>query len=760
MMAPMKQNTSSPSPSESSAPVLVIVESPTKAATIGKYLGDGYVVRATVGHIADIPTSGRAVDPADGFAARYELTERGEEVVRGLRSDLQQCGRVVLATDADREGEMIAWTVLHFLAPTVPVSRIEFHSVTKAALLEAMANPRELDMDMVAAARTRRILDRLFGYGVTDVARSRINQLATAGRVQSPAVCMVVERELERMAFVPARHWDVQLASGTRPSFTARLRTVDGQRIAVGDDFGADGMPGNDRMVLGPVRANEIALGLSGDWVLTVTGIQTKEATRNPRPPLTASSLYSQGTTAVGMSVAEIKAVSSSLYQKGHITYVRTDLPVHEPASRAAIKAAIAAEFGKELVNPADRYTTVKGAKVQGAHEAIRPTELHVRNPKGITPREQKLYTWIRQRTLATQMAPARGTTTTVTLRAGNPEDPGQWCEFVATGTEWRERGFLAVFGDDGDGESPLPSLAAGQTVKVRSAEAVEHTTKPPARFTEGSLVDELKERGIGRPSTYDTIVRKLRDRFVVSRGKRSDLVPNATAFAVHRMLTGSFSALVDYDYTRRLEDVLEGVATEGEDPHSVLTRFWFGDGEEPGLAELVRRFKDEVDPRDLYSLVLGADPETGETVTVRPGLAYGTRTAPFVEMGSERMTIKESTDLSSLDVGQVARVLGAARARLLGVHEGRNVYVRRNLEGAFFQFGDAGGGRRKKGEKTGPRPEFAPMPEGADAETVTLDDAVACLLARRHELEEKARKRAASPKGARGRGKASGGDS
>lgn len=751
-MAGMKRDTSSPSLSDPTAPVLVIVESPTKATTIGKYLGDGYVVRATVGHIADIPTSGKAVDTANGFAVEYELTERGAEIVRGLRADLDRCSRVVLATDADREGEMIAWTVLHFLAPTLPVSRIEFHSVTKDALLQALANQRDIDMDMVAAARTRRILDRLFGYGVTDVARSRINQLATAGRVQSPAVCMVVERELERMAFVPARHWDVQLSSGTRPSFTARLRTVDGQRIAGGDDFGADGALKNDRLVLGPVRANEIALGLCGEWTLTVTGIQTKEATRNPRPPLTASSLYSQGTSAVGMSVAEIKAVSSSLYQKGHITYVRTDLAVHEPASRAAIKAAIAAEFGKEMVNPADRYTTVKGAKVQGAHEAIRPTDLQVRNPKGITPREQKLYIWIRQRTLATQMVPAKGTATTVTLRTEDPTDPGRWCEFVATGTVWHERGFLSAFGDDGDGESPLPPLAEGQTVKVRSAEAVEHSTKPPARFTEGSLVDELKERGIGRPSTYDTIVRKLRDRFVVSRGKRSDLVPNATAFAVHRMLTGSFASLVDYDYTRRLEDILEGVATDGEDPQSVLHRFWFGDGDEPGLAALVQKFKDEVDPRDLYSLVLGTDPGTGETVTVRPGLAYGTRTAPFVEMGSERMTIKESTDLSSLNVEQVAGVLGGERTRLLGVHEGRNVYVRRNLDGAYLQFGEAGG-RKKKGEKATPRPEFAPVPDDADATELTLDDAVASLTAHRAELEEKARKRAAAPKGARGRG-------
>ena len=750
-MGGMNARTASPTPSDPTAPVLLIVESPTKATTIGKYLGDGYIVRATVGHIADIPSSGNAVDTDNGFSAEYELSERGAEVVDGLRRDMARCSGVVIATDADREGEMIAWTLVHFLRPTVPVSRIVFHSVTKTAVMEALGNPRGIDMDMVAAARTRRILDRLFGYGITDAARTRIHQLATAGRVQSPAVCMIVERELERIAFVPARHWDVQLTSATRPSFTARLRTVDGQRIATGEDFDARGALKNDRFALGPVRANEIARGLQDGWVLTVTGIETKQATRNPRPPLTMSSLYSQGSAALGMSVAELRSVAQSLYNKSHITYHRTDLAVHEPASRGAIKKTIAAVFGADLVNPKDRYTSAKGVNMQGAHEAIRPTELGVRNPKGITPREQKVYTWIWQRTLATQMVPATGTTTTVTLRTENPSDPAQWCEFVATGTVWQERGFLVVFGDGEDeGEPPFPALVSGQTVKVRSAEATEHTTKPPARFTEGSLVDEMKENGIGRPSTYDTIVRKLRERFVVSSSKRSELVPNATAFAVHRMLTGSFSSLVDYGYTKQMEDVLEGVSTDGTDPQQVLARFWFGEGTEPGLLALLSRFESEVDPRDLYSLVIGADPDTGEAVTVRPGRAFGTRVAPYVEIGGETMTIKDTTDLSSLTAEHVARVMGGERKRLLGEHQGRNVYVRRNLDGSFFQFGEAGG-RRKKGEAAAPRPQFAPLVEGTDPSTVTLGDAVAALAAHQAALAEKAKARKDTPTG-RGR--------
>lgn len=750
MMSGMNKHTASPNPSDPALPVLLIVESPTKATTIGKYLGDHYIVRATVGHVADIPTSGKAVDVENGFSAEWVLSERGAEVIDGLRRDMARCGSVVLATDADREGEMIAWTVMHFLQPTVPVSRIVFHAVTKDAILKALQEPRGLDMDMVAAAKTRRILDRLFGYGITDAARTRIHQLATAGRVQSPAVCMIVERELERMAFVSARHWDVQLTSATRPSFTARLRTVDGRRIATGDDFDAKGELKNDRLVLGPVRANEIALGVQSGWALTVTGVETKQATRNPRPPLTTSALYSQGSSALGMSVAEIRALANSLYQKSHITYVRTDLAVHEPASRGAIKKAIAGVFGTEFVNPKDRYVSAKGVNMQGAHEAIRPTQLAVRAPKGITPREQRLYAWIWQRTLATQMIPATGTTTTVTLRTENPDDPAQWCEFVATGTVWEQRGFLAVFGDeDEDGESPFPSLTNGQTVKVRTAEATEHQTKPPARFTEGSLVDEMKDKGIGRPSTYDTIVRKVRDRFVVA-GKKKELVPNATAFAVHRMLTGSFAQLVDYDYTSRLEDILEGVAGDGTQPAEVLGRFWFGGDDEAGLVALLERFNADVDPRELYSLVLGADPETGEPVVVRPGRVWGRKAAPYVETGGETMTIKDSTEIAALTAEQVALVLRSDRKRLLGVHEGRNVWVRRNLDGAFFQFGDAGGARKKAG--TAPaRPQFAPLVGGTDPSTVTLEDAVAALAVHEKALEEKAKARKAKP-AARGR--------
>lgn len=743
-------------PSDSTLPVLVIVESPTKATTIGKYLGDGYVVRATVGHIADIPSSSNAVDIDNGFAAPYELSENGAKVVDGLRRDMARCSSVVLATDADREGEMIAWTLLEFLAPTVPVSRIEFHSVTKDAVLAALANPREVDMQMVAAARTRRILDRLYGYTVTDAARKRIHGLATAGRVQSPAVCLIVERELERMAFVPARHWDVQLGTATRPAFTAKLRTVDGERIATGADFDATGRITNDRLQLGPVRANEIALGLQGDWVLTVTGIETKEATRNPRPPLTMSSLYSQGSSALGMSVAEIKALSNALYQKGHITYPRTDLPVHEPVSRGLIKKAIASVFGPQYVNPRDRYVTAKGPKQQGAHEAIRPTRLEVRNPKGLSAREAKLYTWIWQRTLATQMVPATGTTHTVTLRTENPSDPAQWCEFVATGTVWTERGFLEVFGNDEDDEAPFPALTEGQTVRVRTAEAVEHSTKPPARFTEGSLVDELKDKGIGRPSTYDTIVRKVRERFVASKGKRSELVPNATAFAVHRMLTGSFAGLVDYDYTSRLEEILDEIAAAEAEPLDVLTRFWNGDGNEPGLLGLVEAFTGNVDPRDLYALVIGADPETGESITVRPGRVWGGRTSPYVEMGDQRLTIKESTDLSSLTPTDVAAVLGHERARLLGEHDGRNVWVKRNLDGAYFQFGDAQparkAGKKTKGAAPAARPVFAPLQEGTDPATVTLDDAVQARAAHEQALAEKSAKAKSRPARTTGR--------
>ena len=704
---------------------LFIVESPIKVKTIEKFLGGDYIIRASVGHIADIPERTGTVDVSNAFAATYELTAKGKEIITQLKKDMKECSEIIIATDADREGELIAAHLVEFLKPKVPVKRIDFHAVTKDAIEAAMLTPREIDYNLVEAARTRRILDRLFGFEVSGVARQKVRGNTTAGRVQSPALRLVVERELERLAHVSALYIDVVVNSETAPSFRATLIEVAGKKIATGADFDASGVLINDVAVVDAVAAQHIAEVLSAPAAtLAVSDIAEKAATRQPQPPFVLSSLYQEAGNRLSMSVAEARTISQQLFDLGLITYPRTDNPVHDVASRHDIRNAIAAEFGADMVAPFHRYASHKGKHTQGAHEAIRPTYIKVQAPNGLSPRQMAMYRMIWQRTMASQMIEAKGSTVTVRLVGG---DFGSEWTFSASGTTYTQQGFRAVYApsnEEDDAGSPFPVLAVGDAVPIRDAEAKEHHTLPPARFTEASLVKELERLDIGRPSTYASIIAKLRDRYVWSKKGERALIPTITAFAVHRLLMGSFASLLDYEFTRGMEEQLDLVSQDASLKTVTLSDFFFGDGaENPGLQTLVSDAIDNVEGRDMFALTLGTHPETGDVITVRAGKLFKKSFSPYVECGSLKKALPDETAFDDFTTEKLLALLSASGPMLLGEYLGAPVFLRVGANGTFFQHGEKG-----SLPEGATKPRTAGLLKSMNPDTPSLQDAIQML--------------------------------
>jgi DNA topoisomerase I len=704
MSQPSRTTQSLSSPSR--RPSLFIVESPTKAKTIQKYFGDTFIVCATVGHIADIATADNAVDLANDFAVTYELTPAGQKTISELRKEMKKCDEIILATDADREGELIAALVVEFLRPTIPVKRIDVLSITKPAIEDALQHSREIDQNLVEAARTRRVLDRLFGYQVTDIARKKVRGNTTAGRVQSPALRLIVEREYERIAFTSASYWDVVIGLDASPAFKATLTQVSNAStnnemltVATGkhfDDQGQFNANTKEVVVVDQITAERIAACLSQPSVVVeVRDVASTPAKRNPQPPFVMSSLLQAAGNRIGMSAAEVRSAAQELFGKSHITYPRTDNPVHTPSSRKEIRAQIAKVFGADKVAPFERYASSKGKHTQGAHEAIRPTRLDVRKLAGVTPRQQALYDLIWQRTMASQMIEATGTTLTVTLFADVSTDK---CAFTATGTTYSEPGFLAVYaavgndGEEGDDASAIfPPLSIGDDVPVSSAEAKEHRTLPPARFTEASLVRELERLGIGRPSTYTAIIEKLHDRYVWSKQGDRALIPTVTAFAVHRLLTTWFADLIDYEFTNQLENNLDQIADGAALRLSLLNDFFFGTPDVVGLQTLVSDAADNTIWNEMFALELGAHPESGELMVVRPGRWWQkTKTfSPYIECGEVQKSIPDHMAFDTLSPTDVAMLL--TLPRVLGQHpdSGADVVAQLGPYGPYVKCGD-----------------------------------------------------------------------
>ena len=651
---------------------LVIVESPTKVRTIVGYLGDGYDVTASVGHIRDLPQPselpadmkkgpyGRfAVDVDSDFAPYYRVDPDKKKTVTELKKLLKDADELYLATDEDREGEAIAWHLLEVLKPKIPVKRMVFHEITPEAIARALENTRELDVDLVDAQETRRILDRLYGYEISPVLWRKVRAGLSAGRVQSVATRLVVERERERMAFVSADYWDLDIelaeaAGGT--AFKARLETVDGTKVASGRDFDDRGQlkKASNALVLGEPQATSLASVLTGtaQQALSVTSLETKPYTRRPAAPFTTSTLQQEAGRKLRMSARQAMRVAQSLYENGYITYMRTDSTQLSGQAMSAARSQIGELYGAEYVPGKPRMYGSKAKAAQEAHEAIRPSGDSFRTPAQVSGAlggdEFRLYELIWKRTVASQMADAKGSTATMKigadLAAASAELAGGGWEtapakagFTTSGTVITFRGFLAAY-EEGrdverysesgkDGESRLPDVKEGDAIGVARAEADGHTTAPPPRFTEASLVKRLEELGIGRPSTYVATISTIQDRgYVTNRGNA--LVPSWVAFSVTRLLEEHFAGLVDYQFTADLEAQLDEIAGGREDRTQWLHDFYFGgegEGSKPGLKAVVDDLGD-IDAREINTVPIA------EGIELRVG-RYG----PFLEIAPEK---------------------------------------------------------------------------------------------------------------------------
>ena len=639
---------------------LVIVESPAKAKKIGEYLGKGYDVDASIGHIRDLPNPselpadmkkgpyGRfAVDVDNGFDAYYVVDPDKRKKVAELKRLLKGADELLLATDEDREGEAIAWHLLEVLKPTVPVRRMVFHEITKEAIIRAANETRELDTRLVDAQETRRILDRLYGYEVSPVLWRKVRQGLSAGRVQSVATRIVVERERERMAFRRASYWDVEgdfaPDDAAAQAFTARLSMVDGLRVATGRDFGDDGalkdssLKGSNVVQFDESDAHLIANAVMDTGTVKVTDVAEKPYTRRPYAPFTTSTLQQEASRKLRLSSKNAMRVAQRLYENGYITYMRTDSTTLSEAALSAARSQARDMYGAEYVPDSPRRYEKKVKNAQEAHEAIRPAGDRFRTPAQVAGElrgeEFALYELIWKRTVASQMADARGSTATVKLGASvTISAEARAVEFSASGTVITFRGFLAAYeeGRDDDAtaraeaadeERRLPKLSVGVPLDVLRAQADGHETSPPARYTEATLVKAMEEKGIGRPSTYAATVGTIQDRGYVN-GRGSALIPTWLAFAVTRLLEEHFSKLVDYDFTASMEEDLDRIANGEEQRVDWLKRFYFG--EESSSIEGLRHLVDdlgEIDAREISTIPIG------EGIVVRVG-RYG----PYVE--------------------------------------------------------------------------------------------------------------------------------
>ncbi len=630
---------------------LVIVESPAKARTIGGYLGDGFVVESSIGHIRDLPNNaadtpasikdkpwGRlAVDVENGFTPYYVVPRDKKSHISKLKSLLKDADELYLATDEDREGEAIAWHLLDELKPKkgVVVKRMVFHEITKAAIQAAAANPRELDLDLVEAQEARRVLDRLYGYEVSPVLWKKVMSGLSAGRVQSVATRLVVDRERQRIKFRAAGYWDLEgtFDAGSRHEqrmFPAKVHSINGTRVASGSNFGQDGVlkPGADVVHLDRARAQALVDGLA-EASYEVRSVEAKPYKRSPYAPFRTTTMQQEASRKLGMTASSAMSVAQRLYENGFITYMRTDSTTLSGGAVSAARSQVAELYGSEYLPDAPRTYASKVKNAQEAHEAIRPAGESFRTPAqtGLTGDQFRLYELIWMRTVASQMKDAVGQS--VSVRLGGTAAGGEDVVFSASGRVITFHGFLKAYvegTDDGgakdDQESRLPALEQGDVVSAASLSANGHETKPPARYTEATLIKELEEREIGRPSTYASIIGTILNRGYVYK-KGTALVPAWLAFSVIRLMEDHFERQVSYEFTAGMEDILDEIAGGRKDRVTELNAFYYGTDTVPGLHTLVTELAD-IDPRELATFPIG-DPEAG--INLRVG-RYG----PYLE--------------------------------------------------------------------------------------------------------------------------------
>ncbi|HEX2358021.1 MAG TPA: type I DNA topoisomerase [Micromonosporaceae bacterium] len=733
---------------------LVIVESPAKAKTISGYLGPGYVVEASLGHVRDLPRNAAdvpakykkepwarlGVDVDNGFAALYVVSPDRKQQISKLKSLVREVDEVLLATDEDREGEAIAWHLAETLKPRVPVKRMVFHEITKPAIQAAVANPRDIDRDLVDAQEARRILDRLYGYEVSPVLWKKVMPRLSAGRVQSVATRIVVERERQRMAFRSAEYWDIlatlaadgaaaataggaaaATADGGPRTFNATLVAIDGDRIATGKDF--DPTTGRVRPGAGVVHldtgaARGLAARLDGR-PFAVTRVDEKPYRRRPYAPFITSTLQQEASRKLRFSSEQTMRTAQRLYENGYITYMRTDSVNLSETAIAAARTQAAELFGDRFVPPEPRRYTGRVKNAQEAHEAIRPAGDAFRTPgevaNELSTEEFKLYELIWRRTIASQMTDAVGSSVSVRIRAVTALN--EECDFGATGKTITDPGFLKAYVESSDDEEAeaedaerrLPTLVKDQPLTAEEIEAVGHTTQAPARYTEASLVKALEELGIGRPSTYASIIRTIQDRgYVFKRGQA--LIPSFLAFAVVGLLEGHYARLVDYSFTAAMEDELDDIAAGEGAAVDFLTAFYFGGADGPdgsiarsgGLKKLVTDNLGEIDARSINSIPLFRD-DAGRDVVVRVG-RYG----PYLQRvdpaaagdgdgdgdngGEDRVSLPDGLAPDELTPEKVDELfLSGSGERKLGEHPetGEPVVLKSGRFGPYVSSGD-----------------------------------------------------------------------
>ena len=746
---------------------LVIVESSTKAKKIAQYLGKDYVVEASVGHIRDLPRGaadvpakhkGEAwarlgVDVDHEFAPLYIVTPEKKSKVAELKEALKSVDELLLATDHDREGEAIAWHLLDTLKPKIPVRRMVFHEITESAILAAVQNLRDLDQDMVDAQETRRILDRLYGYEVSPVLWKKVMPKLSAGRVQSVATRIIVQRERERMAFVSASYWDIaaQLDAGADASprqFGSRLVSVDGARVATGRDFGPDGRLKSDAKALDEPSARRLAGALEGRD-LTVESVESKPYTRKPYAPFMTSTLQQEAGRKLRFSADRTMRSAQRLYENGYITYLRTDSTTLSPAAIEAARSQARELYGDAYVPAQPRQYTRKVKNAQEAHEAIRPAGDTFRTPgdmaREVDGDDFRLYELIWQRTVASQMADARGTT--VSIRIAGTAATGEAVTFATSGRTITFPGFLKAYvetvddqagGEADDAESRLPELVKGQALTAASLRPEGHSTNPPSRYTEPSLIKQLEDLGIGRPSTYASIIKTVQDRGYVWK-KGQALVPSWIAFAVVGLLELHFGRLVDYDFTAAMEDELDSIAAGTQGRTDWLSGFYFGaeQGSEGsvaragGLKKLVGVNLEEIDAREINSVPVFDD------VVVRVG-RYGPYLERMRDGASQRANLPEDLPPDELN-REIAEQLFSVpqEGRSLGVDpvSGHEVVAKEGRYGPYVtevlpepEAPVVAEGAKPKKAPAKPKPRTASLFKGMATESVTLEEALRLL--------------------------------
>lgn len=730
---------------------LVIVESPTKAKTIRKFLSKEFLVDSSYGHIRDLPASAKeipaklkkekwanlGINTDKDFEPLYVISSEKKKVVKKLKDLLDDADELILATDEDREGEGIAWHILEVLKPKVPVKRMVFHEITKEAIHEALNNFRQINMDLVDAQETRRVIDRLAGYTISPLLWKKIAPGLSAGRVQSVAVELIVQRERERMRFRSGSYWDLRATlnpANSKDTFTADLQQLDGKRLATGKDFdestGKLSKP-NAVVLLDEKQAKSLQDRLrSGNW--TVTDIETSIQERSPGPPFTTSTLQQEANRKMGMSARDTMRTAQKLYEEGFITYMRTDSTSLSGQAIDAARNAVESMYGSEYLHKTVRQYNKKAKGAQEAHEAIRPAGSNFRTPQdsGLSGRELKLYDMIWKRTIATQMANARLEFTNATIltdvkSSATESSPFETATFRASGKKILFPGYFRAYvegsddpaADIEDQEKPLPALELKQLLDCKKVDALSHETKPPARFTEATLVKFLEKEGVGRPSTYATIIETIQNRGYVKK-EGNALVPTFTAFAVTELLERHFPDLVDVQFTSEMEQQLDEIAQGNENRIKYLSKYYDG---ESGLKSLVDRQESQIKPSDARKIDLPI--EGLDQVEIFVG-RYG----PYAQMNQNGETMSASLpmDMSPGDItiDKLKELIKISEdgPESMGKdpNTGEHVYLLTGRYGPYVQLGEV--------TETNKKPPRASLLKGMKSEDLDLNMALQLL--------------------------------